>query len=331
MSRQNESGPAALTRPGPDTEGMNFDASSTLLAMAVRLVVAMKTDTAYQRDTLLGPDVRAFLTYLKPRRQPRTLDSYEEALRYLCLDFPGTKIAEFTTTDLGTWIDRKWGHMKPATQRQRTAAIRSFFKWASDFDVLDGKSPARQLEPPPLRTDQDKQRRALSPDEMEQLIEMQPDLHDRIAIQLLGKLGMRRNELRRFQLKHYNAETGYLLVAHGKGGKTRSIPVTPRLRADLYLYVSSHEPDEYLLGPHKAEKAYADTSMPYWWEARLKAAGLEDIVMHELRYTAATRLYEATKDLVLVQRFLGHTNPKITEGYLDLSVDGLETAMAGIE
>jgi integrase len=294
----------------------------------------MKRDTAYQRDTLLGPIVRDYLRYLEPRKQPRTIDSYEETLRWLCQDFPGTTAEEFTPQDLSDWIDLRWGHMQPATQRQRTACVRVFFQWASDYDRIEGKSPARQLDPPPLRTSQSRRRRAVPAQDMLTLIDSQPDLADRIAIQLLGRSAFRRDEMRLFQLKHFTPETGYLLVAHGKGGKIRSIPATDRLKADLgqYLTWEGHDPEEYLLHPwNRSQQPYAASSMPYWWEKRLKQAGLEDILMHELRYTAATRLYEATKDLVGVQRYLGHTDPKVTTRYLDLAPEGLEQAVAGLE
>ena len=48
---------------------------------------------------------------------------------------------------------------------------------------------------------------------------------------------------------------------------------------------------------------------------------------HDLRHTAATRLYKATRNLKLVQRFLGHANIQMTLRYLRVDVADLSAGM----
>lgn len=344
MLERHERAPAAVRRSGADTEGVSFDASSTLLAMAVRLVAAMRRDIAYQHETTLGPTVRAYLDHLGPLKQPRTIDSYEETLRWMCLEFPSKTISEITPEDLGGWVARRWAvkkdgtPMRPATVRQRIAAIKSFFKWAIAFDlVLENENPTRRLESPPLRsTSSGRERHRVSEDVLAQLIDAQEGA-DRIALQLLGKMGLRRDEVRLFQLEDFDRETGYVTVKNGKGGKSRRLPTPLGLREDLREHITEeHGLGEYLISPRETKtgggtyQPYAPTSMPYWWDGCLERAGLEDILMHEMRYTAASRLYEGCKDLVQVQRFLGHSNPTITERYLDLNVESLEDSILAL-
>jgi len=69
---------------------------------------------------------------------------------------------------------------------------------------------------------------------------------------------------------------------------------------------------------------------PIW-----KAAGIpkrdeqgESVDIHSLRHTAATRLARAGWPMAKLQRFMGHADPRTTQGYYDhLEVDDLEEAL----
>jgi integrase len=51
------------------------------------------------------------------------------------------------------------------------------------------------------------------------------------------------------------------------------------------------------------------------WKESLRAAGISHRPLHAPRHTAGTALYRATKDLLLVQRHLGHARPTTTAIY----------------
>lgn len=346
-SERQQSAPAAQQRPGAVTEGDVFDEQQTLLPDAFRLAVllleaAMKRDTSYQLDTLLGPHVRDYLAYLGRRRKQRTIDSYEETLVYLCTDevLKNLELNEVTYNDLRSFIDRRWGGTNPrtgkpysiATERQRTAAVKGFFKWADErAELLTGKNPARKLDPPPLRDEDTQPHRRLEDWESERLISAQPKIQDRIALQLADYLSFRRNELRLFQLQHFTVQTGAILVMHGKGGKRRNLFTTQQLQSDLEEYIvwGEHRPEEYLLRPwDRGFDPYQPQSMHNWFKNCVARAELDPAIsLHDLRYTGATRFYEATKDIVRTQLFLGHTDSKTTIRYLDLADEVLKAAI----
>jgi integrase/recombinase XerC len=52
--------------------------------------------------------------------------------------------------------------------------------------------------------------------------------------------------------------------------------------------------------------------------------------VHSLRHTFATRLYQRTGDLYLVQRALGHRQITTTEIYARVSDDSLRQAVAAV-
>jgi integrase/recombinase XerD len=66
------------------------------------------------------------------------------------------------------------------------------------------------------------------------------------------------------------------------------------------------------------------------WKDSLEAAGIAHRPLHAARHTAGTTLYRATKDLLLVQRHLGHARPTTTAiyaGVLDEDVQAGVDAM----
>jgi site-specific recombinase XerD len=54
-----------------------------------------------------------------------------------------------------------------------------------------------------------------------------------------------------------------------------------------------------------------------WFKRCLAKAGLPDnIILHELRHTAADELYRETKDIVIAQQLLRHKSIETTRRYL---------------
>jgi integrase len=53
--------------------------------------------------------------------------------------------------------------------------------------------------------------------------------------------------------------------------------------------------------------------------------------LHDARHTAATLLYEASQDLRLVQKQLGHSRPSITAVYADVCDEKAREGVAAME
>ena len=51
------------------------------------------------------------------------------------------------------------------------------------------------------------------------------------------------------------------------------------------------------------------------WKKTLERAKIENLRFHDLRHTAATRMAEATGNIIAVSRILGHTNIFTTMRY----------------
>jgi integrase/recombinase XerD len=143
--------------------------------------------------TAIGGEVGRFLRALRwSDASENTLDSYETTLARPSYDFAHRELQDLTTEDLRNFLDEHWGESAPATRRQRLAAVKSFFRWAVEERGV-GENPIEKVRPPKGKS---VERQAYAPNVIDTVRDAQPTLRDQIAIQLLGRLALRREELR---------------------------------------------------------------------------------------------------------------------------------------
>lgn len=104
-----------------------------------------------------------------------------------------------------------------------------------------------------------------------------------------------------------------------KGGKARTIPLTPRAQAAV----------KHFDGRNGAAGPFS--GMHYWncraiWDrCRTKlGAAYDDVVIHTFRHTCASRFVMEGRDLLRVMKWMGHQSFKTTLGYAHLSPDALD-------
>ncbi len=112
-----------------------------------------------------------------------------------------------------------------------------------------------------------------------------------------------------------------------KGGKQRTTPCTARVVAVLA--------GRKALGWEGPFARLKKRRAQVLWDHAKSGTHLEhepDAVIHSLRHTCATRLLRATRDIKLVQEWLGHTALKTTEGiYAKVLVDHKRSALEAFE
>lgn len=114
--------------------------------------------------------------------------------------------------------------------------------------------------------------------------------------------GCRKNETRTLTWSRINFETMQAEV-FTKGGGTRFVELsTPALNALSKC-------------PRERPLPFDFTNMRKIWEAAVKAAGLDDFRFHDLRHTFATWFGNASGDITLVMKQLGHSEIGTTMKY----------------
>lgn len=301
----------------------------------VRDYDAAVKDKSYRR-TPVGQEAARYIRSLRwGEARPATVDSYETTYARLSLDhddFSG--LADFCTP-VGTeylraFLARHWGDAKASTKRQRTSAIRSLFAWATDERLIPW-NPAAGLKLPRMRGGEE--RVSYPQAVLWQLVSAQDNLRDQCALQLLCRMGLRKDELRRLRVGEIDL-TRKLLIVHGKGGFDAVLPLEfPSLNLDLELHIRERHPDEYLLYPRAAKRRPMDSSSIHRWFKRcLEVADLPTtILMHELRHSAADHLWRDSGNLVLAQELLRHSQVSTTQLYLHPTRRDLALAMQRLD
>lgn len=291
------------------------------LAPMIRAADALMRDKSY-RNSPVGHECARYLRRLRWSGNPETTrDSYETTYAHLALDHADYEgLAGFCnptgTAYLERFLERHWADASQNTKRQRTSALRSLFAWAAD-DGLIPWNPAAKLKLPRRTRGQ---RHAYPAVFLYKLVSAQPALRDQCALQLLCRLGIRKNELRVLRVGEIDLHRN-LITLHRKGGKVEVLPLgPPSMREDLYLYLQAEgrQDNEYLLYPRGHRQRPMDqASVHRWFKRCLERAGLPTgVQMHEMRHSAADAVRLVKGDVTMAQLLLSHENLATTQDYL---------------
>lgn len=208
-----------------------------------------------------------------------------------------------TLDDLTEWLDPQRSGWAPESRKSQRAALRTFFNWLHITEQR-ADNPARMLRP--IRVPAPRWR-GVPEHAVAELA-----AHDDARLSRLGRmaatLGMRAGEL---AVSHrsdlYRDFVGWSLYIHGKGGKTRTVPVPDELGDELQHATGYFFPGRTIdghLSPGHVTKLLS------------KALGNAGTA-HGLRHRAAGQFYIGTgHDLRTVQELLGHASIRTTQRYV---------------
>lgn len=220
--------------------------------------------------------------------------------------------------------------LSSATVNRRLVSVRSFMKWALAAKLVD-HNPLDVVKLPKIQTESPTQ--AFDDEEVARMLAA-PDvstpagnLH-RVCMVLLFHLGLRRSELTSLKLEHFEEQRGhFVLRVHGKGDKTRLIPVNEHVRYELHAYYARVSGfgvklaiDEWLLqtNPVKRRGQRLDGSTVYRIiEKYARGLGINKKVSpHSCRATVISHLLDTQLTPIRdVAIFAGHANVTTTERY----------------
>jgi site-specific recombinase XerD len=133
--------------------------------------------------------------------------------------------------------------------------------------------------------------------------------------------GLRRSELLNLCVADINLEAGTLLVRHGKGEKSRRLPLNDRAKEILarWLAVRPNCDQPYLFTVDYSRRL-AENGLKVVFDNVKAIAGYKGTAMHvachTIRHAVATRLMRNGADLATIQHFLGHAQIGTTSVYL---------------
>lgn len=220
--------------------------------------------------------------------------------------------------------------LTPASVQRKLQAVKAFYR----FLLIEGRikdDPTRFLTPPKLPQRMPKQ---LSRAEMERLLSYPARKFDEVRtltiLELLYAAGLRVSELINLRLENVDVNEGWVL-AFGKGGKQRFVPLHPACRRRLKYYLSAREAHfaSKMVGSelflNKNGKKISRISVWKDLAALGREAGIsQPLHPHLFRHTFASHLLQGGADLRSLQEMLGHANLATTQIYTHLDVTDLK-------
>lgn len=246
-----------------------------------------------------------------------TIQAYVSDARMFANDLNAGKCS-----DAIDWLRQSKATKQPATVQRRLTSLRLFYKLCygieTPFPGFKTDPPARSLAHPLPNGWRD----------VDALVRATHHDHHKLLIALGGYAGLRIHEARQIGMDSLieDASGNRWVRVKGKGGKTRHIPISPRLQAVLDLFIADADPTS-----PDYRKPFVDLNDSAA-RAAIRSAGRkagfpQPVASHDLRMTFGTEMYARTKDLRVVQELLGHSSPATTERYTGISEDALMAAV----
>ncbi|MFI7601187.1 site-specific tyrosine recombinase XerD [Actinoplanes sp. NPDC049681] len=270
----------------------------------------------------------------------RDLDRYLESLTAAGI----TDLAAVTAADLTRHLGqlREGSEEHPALSAASAARAVSAVRGLHRFAAREGLAPhdvSRDVKPPALPKRLPK---ALDVDQVTRLLDAVTGdeplaLRDRALLEFLYGTGARISEAVGLAVDDLDDS---VVTLHGKGGRTRLVPLGSYARAALDAYLVRGRPSLLAAGKG-APKVFLNArggalSRQSAWTVLHRAAGAAGLPVdgphavspHTLRHSYATHLLDGGADVRVVQELLGHASVTTTQVYTLVTVDRLREVYA---
>lgn len=200
-----------------------------------------------------------------------------------------------------------------STQRTYGAALRFLFG-----TTLGRPDVAARI---PLPRAPRKVPEVLSGREVERVLAALSSLRHRAILTVAYGAGLRISEACALRVKDIDSRRMQLHVADGKGGKSRSVPLSRRLLQLLRHYYRLTRPQgEYLFASMGCIRPITARAVSFGLARAVQTSGIRKrVVPHTMRHCFATHLLELGTDVRAIQVFLGHSSIHSTAHYLKVS------------
>lgn len=279
--------------------------------------------------------VRDFLVYLDAERgySPCTVKAYRGDLRSF-FAFAATR--DISAVDqVSPLLVREWiaslrtAGLAHSSIARHLYALRSFWSFLLDCEVVTN-DPLKRISIP-------KQKQSipatLSADELRLLLTAASQHRDPViarrdhaVVCTLAFTGMRRGELLGLGLDDVSLDGAVVHVRHGKGGKSRLIPLADEAVAAIQQWLEMRPAGkaQTLFVTVRGNRIYPSRLQVIWRRVLGQSGvGRPGVTLHTLRHSFATLLLQNGANLFAIQKLLGHSRLDTTAFYLRMGDDDL--------
>ncbi|OGS08029.1 MAG: hypothetical protein A2270_03010 [Elusimicrobia bacterium RIFOXYA12_FULL_51_18] len=241
--------------------------------------------------------------------------TWKNMLREALARFGSKPMGAISAADIQAFYNEIRDRASISTANRHLTLIKLIFNRSIALGLFNGENPANKVlkgKEPPNRL------RYLSQVEMQKLLTLcDPAIYPIIVCALFT--GMRRGEIMSLTWAHVNLQQRLIHIAQSKSGKSREIPIAPKLYDNL-ADMGQREPSERVFN-------VPNITLRRHFDKVLQTAGITGFRFHDLRHTFASYFIMKTGNLPALQKILGHSTPLMTQRYAHLSAGYLQTEM----
>lgn len=282
-----------------------------------------------------APDAtqRLVAVYLRTLTSPQTKRTYNTEIK-MFLGYLGNglgkELGETMVEDVSLYREELLESYARATVAKKLAVLRRFlvFTYMSGTTTVNPEALRFFAKSP--KVDQDSSYNVLTEDELSRVLSAaRANSHrDYALIAVMAGCGLREAELVGIRIGDFRevATDQVFLRVLGKGDKTRNVPVSPQLWQLVQRYVlssgrtfTSHADARKPLFTSREgkDKPLTTRSIRYIVKKHVAKAGITKAISpHSIRHTVGTNMAVNQAPLLVIQQFLGHSDPKTTMRYV---------------
>ena len=223
-----------------------------------------------------------------------------------------------------------------ATIRLKLTAVKTLFAFLAKQDLVL-RDPTTVIVAP--KEEQRLTRRVPTDDEMRDLLDaVKPrdaeSIRDRAILELFYACGIRTSELCDLKVSEVDLKEQTATIVHGKGGKTRIVPIGQYAAYYIGLYLGKArkrllrgkklDPGNLFLTANGNPFSRQTINRSVMGRVNRLLDGEKRITCYSLRHATATALIAHGVDIAYVAQLLGHSSLETTQRYLKIEIGDLK-------
>lgn len=259
--------------------------------------------------------------------RPNSIEKRDNALTVFARSLGERSLLEVDRKTIDLFLDARrgidGGPIVPATRYSWLSHLSSFYLWAirEEIGTVD---PTAQIRRPKVNKGLP---RPAPDDELRRALEV-ANPRERCWLLLASLMGLRCQEIAGIRREDVVDAQGQLMIAKGKGGKERMVPLHPDVLAALR---GLPMPRAGWVFTRPRGGPYSPSHLSQEFNKFLRRPnGDRHAKAHQLRHWFGTSFYAQTHDIRMTQAMLGHQNPATTAIYTAFDTKATGPAIAAM-
>ena len=276
---------------------------------------------------------RLIALYLRTLTSPQTIKTYNTEIRLFvayAVGELGRDLSELSAEDVSLYREHLINLYAPATAAKKLAVLRRFLIFTFMTGATTVNPEALRFFAKSPRVRQDPAYNVLTEDELQRMLNAAraDNYRDYVLLAVMAGCGLREAEVVGLKLSDFqdSGNETVMLRVLGKGDKIRNVPISPDLwrLVQRYVLLSGRSLNSYtdarkplLTSRVGKDKPLTTRSVQNIVKKYVRAAGItKPISPHSIRHTVGTNMAVNEAPLLVIQQFLGHSDPKTTMRYI---------------